>query len=601
MAIDNNQIDIIINAKDQFSKTLGKASLGLQSFQTAAIGFGVAAAGITAGFGKALQTSIDFESAFTGVRKTVELSEAGFAQLEQNFKDITKVVPIAFTELAAIGEIAGQLGVEGVDNITKFSKVIADVSETTSLTAEQAATDFARIANIMGEPLDNVDRMASAMVGLGNNFATTETEISAFAQRIAGAGKIVGLTTPDVFAIGAALSSVGIEAEAGGTAVQTGLLKINEAVINGGEDLETFAKTAKLSSKAFSKLWAEDSAQAFEKFVLGLGKSGDAAVSILDDVGLGGIRTSRSFLSLANAGDLISDALQQGTTDFDENIAAADEAEKRYKTLASKIQKAKNKFTIIADEIGDKVVPIINDILLPALDNLMGWWVDLEDSQKDFILTTVAVSAALMAITAAIALLTFVISPLLIAMGLVITIVALLISIFLNWDTVIINIMTLLHKFANFMTDIWERIRDSLLVIWAATKNAFFKEWNAIMNFFEDKINSLIYGINLFAKASDKVFGTNFGLIADIDFSAAKGEITDISKMVSDLEMERQRSSVRRRMASEHIIDEFIDSRTAKAAQPTVNIDIGSLHTSDPDEMIELLQEKFANVGMSIR
>ena len=137
----------------------------------------------------------------------------------------------------------------------------------------------------MQEPLENVDRMGAVIVDLGNNFATTEAEISTFAQRISGAGKIVGLTTADVFAIGTALSSVGVQAEAGGSAVQRGLLEINKAVSIGGEKLGIFASTAGLSVEEFSKMWETDAATAFEKFILGLGKQGDNAQIILDDLG----------------------------------------------------------------------------------------------------------------------------------------------------------------------------------------------------------------------------------------------------------------------------------------------------------------------------
>lgn len=72
--------------------------------------------------------------------------------------------------------------------------------------------------------------MGSTVVALGNNFATTESEIVNFATNIASAGEIAGLTTDQVFAISAAFSSVGIEAEAGGTATQKVLLAINKAV-----------------------------------------------------------------------------------------------------------------------------------------------------------------------------------------------------------------------------------------------------------------------------------------------------------------------------------------------------------------------------------
>jgi len=47
-------------------------------------------------------------------------------------------------------------------------------------------------------------------VHLGNNLATMESNIVEFGQRIAGAGKIAGLTEAQVLAIGGAFASVGV-------------------------------------------------------------------------------------------------------------------------------------------------------------------------------------------------------------------------------------------------------------------------------------------------------------------------------------------------------------------------------------------------------
>src|SRR5690606_7338750 len=190
------------------------------------------------------------ESAFAGVRKTVDASEEVFAKLSSNIRQIAKDTPNSATEIAKVTELAGQLSVRGVDNLTKFSKVISDISVTTILTGETAATEFARISNVMQEPIENVDRLAASVVDLGNNFATTESEIVDFSQRIAGAGKIAGLSTADVLGISAAFSSVGIEAEAGGTAVQKVLIQMTQAAAGlGGEIIDNTKKIDSNTSK----------------------------------------------------------------------------------------------------------------------------------------------------------------------------------------------------------------------------------------------------------------------------------------------------------------------------------------------------------------
>lgn len=48
-----------------------------------------------------------------------------------------------------------------------------------------------------------------------NHFATTERDIVAMTNRLAAGGKLAGMTTQDILGLATAMSSVGIEAEAG--------------------------------------------------------------------------------------------------------------------------------------------------------------------------------------------------------------------------------------------------------------------------------------------------------------------------------------------------------------------------------------------------
>lgn len=383
----NIDVQVIIDAVD-------KASGKLQGIGQKISGIGkdlaIVGAAPTAALGLATKAAIDFESAFAGVRKTVDASEAEFAQLQDNIRGIAKEAPVSTTELSNIGEMAGQLGVSGVDNLTKFIETISKISVTTNLTSEEAATSFARISNIMQEPIDNVDRMASVVVDLGNNFATTEAEITNFANRIAGAGAIAGLTTDEIFGIGAAFSSVGVEAEAGGTAVQKVLLAMNNAVITGNEDLSTFAETAGLTVDQFKDLSA---VERFNNFVMGLGESGDEAIGTLEELGMTDQRLTRAFLSLANAGDLVIDSSEKAKTAWIENTAAVAEAEKRYATTESQLKIAKNQLADIGITIGSTLLPMLN-AALKAVKPMVDGFAKFTEKHPKLVAGMLAVGAA---------------------------------------------------------------------------------------------------------------------------------------------------------------------------------------------------------------
>src|SRR5690606_38110131 len=181
---------------------------------TALTAFGAITVGA---LGASAKAALDWESAFAGVRKTVDDSEAGYAALSEELREMARVLPAAHGEIAGVAEAAGQLGISR-ENLTAFTRTMIDLGETTNLSAAEAATSLARFANVMGTTQDEFDNIGSAIVGLGNNFATTEREIVDMSMRLAGAGRQADMTEGDVLGLATALSSVGIESEAGGTA-----------------------------------------------------------------------------------------------------------------------------------------------------------------------------------------------------------------------------------------------------------------------------------------------------------------------------------------------------------------------------------------------
>jgi TP901 family phage tail tape measure protein len=358
---------------------LGKiATVAFAAMGAAAVGVG----------GTAIKMAIDFESSFAGIRKTMDLTEAEFGKLAQANRDLAKAIPISVNELNRIGELAGQLGIQGVANVVKFEDTIAKLAVTTDLTADAAALSFAQIANIMQLPQDQIDRLGSTIVGLGNNFATVESQIVEFTQRIAGAGALAGLTAGDVAGISTAFASLGVNAEAGGTAVQKVLLTMLESVATGSDELAIFAKTTGLTTAEFARLWRDDAGAAFAAFVEGLGAQGDAAIVTLDDLGLADQRLIRSFLSAAGAGDLLNRAMEQGNVLWEANTALTEEAEKRFATTASQIQLFKNRLQDVAITLGNALLPVLNAALtalvpfveklsrdvVPVLDRITAWW-----------------------------------------------------------------------------------------------------------------------------------------------------------------------------------------------------------------------------------
>ncbi len=339
--------------------------------------FGAAGA---AAFVFSARAAIDWESAWAGVLKTVDGSHDQLAQLEDDIRGMALRLPASATAIAEVASAAGQLGVK-VDDVAQFTEVMVNLGETTNLSATEAATALARMANIMGTTVSEVARMGATIVDLGNNSATTEAEIVDLGLRLAAAGKQAGLSEAEVLAFSSALTSVGVPSEAAGTAISKVMTAISDAVKDGGADLETFAKVAGVSTEEFQRAFEEDAAGAIGSFIEGMGNmsaAGESTTAIFDDLGLADERLKRSVLSLGSAHGLLTDQLALANTAWDDNTALVEEANKRYDTTAAKTQIARNALNEAAITVGEDLLPALAS-LAESLANVTTWLGNLPD------------------------------------------------------------------------------------------------------------------------------------------------------------------------------------------------------------------------------
>ena len=319
----------------------------------------VGAAGLVYGLTSTAKAAIGWESAFAGVEKTVEGTTAQLQGINDGLRDMSTRIPTSAEDLAGIAESAGQLGIE-TDAVLGFTEVIAGLGETTDLVGEQGAQALARFANITGMAQGDFDRLASSLVDLGNNSATTESQIVDMALRIAGAGSQVGMAEAEILGWAAALSSAGIQAEAGGSAISKVMIDIANEVETGGDRLATFAQTAGMSTSEFAAAFREDASGAIAAFVEGLGRmeqQGGSTLQQLEQLGITEVRMRDALLRLAGNSDLLNDSLETGADAYEENVAQQEELAKRLDTTEAKVGIAVNAWKDLQREFGDPVLP----------------------------------------------------------------------------------------------------------------------------------------------------------------------------------------------------------------------------------------------------
>ena len=377
------------------SKDTGEA-VGALAAALAAGGLKIAFEKVTESIRECVDASVAFESAMTGVYKTVDGTDAQLAAISDGIKQMSTEIPATTAEIAAVAESAGQLGIATGD-VLAFTRVMLDLGESTNLSADEAATALARFANITGTSAADYERLGSVIVGLGNHFATTEAEITETATRLASAGTLAGLTEPEIMALATAMSSVGIEAEAGGTAMTQTLTAMEQAVAKGGADLEAFARIAGMSASAFKTAWKTDAVTAIQAFIAGLGRldeQGESVTLALDELGLSGVRQGNMLKSLALAADTLTGAVDLANRAWAENTALADEANKRYETTESKLAMMRNAFENVQAAAGDALAPALREVA-EAGTEAFSTAAEFLEKNPDVVRALVAVTAGL--------------------------------------------------------------------------------------------------------------------------------------------------------------------------------------------------------------
>lgn len=336
-------------------------------------------------------SAVQWESSVASMAKTIDATPAEFDALSGSIRDMALEIPMSAASLAELAATAGQLGIE-TPNIAEFTETVAAMGVSTNITAQEAASAFARIANITGMSQDDFDRLGSSIVELGNNFATTESEITDMTLRLAGAGTTVGLTEPDILGLATALSSLGIEAESGGSSMSKLMVEMQLATSQGGDYLQQFADVAGITAEEFTTAFQNDPITAITAFVEGLGRideSGGSSIETLDNMGISEIRMRDALLRLANGSDILTDAVKTSNTAWEENTALQEEADKRYETTQSQLEIMKNKLMEVAISAGEELLPALNDIiddmdpLVESLSNAVEWFADLDSSTKE--------------------------------------------------------------------------------------------------------------------------------------------------------------------------------------------------------------------------
>lgn len=350
-------------AKTTFNSLAAMASVAGEQIATALIG--------------SIHVGSEFESAFDGVKKSVNATGMEMEQLRDDLRTMAREeIPVTASELAAIAEAGGKLGIRN-ENIIGFTETMANMDAATNLNSEEAAAGFVQFANIVGMSQEHFHNLGSTMVELSNNMETTESDIMSMGMGIAAAGNQMNLSSAEIMAYSAALASMGMEAEAGGNAFSQFLTKLQLAAET-GEHLQGYASVAEMTGKQFKQAFEQDAATAINAFLAGLNdteKHGKSAITVLDELGMTEANLQDTLLRASDASAMFEGTLGMASEAWEENTALTQEAQQQYMTFENQAAMTKNKITDLGISVYDELQPGLMEgmgLINAFIDSLSG-------------------------------------------------------------------------------------------------------------------------------------------------------------------------------------------------------------------------------------
>lgn len=180
---------------------------------------GIAAAALAVAF--PIKQAIAFESAMAEVAKVVEFKEPeGLKNMAASIKEMSKTIPLTPIALSEIVAAGGQLGIPA-EKLEQFAITAAKMSIAFDILPNAAGESMAKLSNIFGVPITEMERIGDAINFVSNNAAASAADIVTALRSGAGAGaRALGLTEVQAIALSTAFVAQGLSASEAGTRVQ---------------------------------------------------------------------------------------------------------------------------------------------------------------------------------------------------------------------------------------------------------------------------------------------------------------------------------------------------------------------------------------------
>ena len=334
--------------------------------------------------------AIKFESAMADVKKVVNFdTPEQFKEMGNDILKLTRTIPMAGEEIAAIVAAGGQSGVAR-ENLLGYAKDAATMGVAFDMAAGDAGEAMATMANVLGKPITEMAQFGDVINHLSDNANSKAKDIVNVITRVGSDTRMLGLSEKQAAALGSTFLSMGKAPELAAQAVK-GMSSAFLQLKAGAHEKEL--KQLGFTTKSFAAAMNKDAQGAISSFIEKVKKMPkDKQYPLLAKV-FGKQYADDVLLLAQNTGEYNRQLGLLQETDANGNLkyigSMQREFENRSNTTENKLTKLKNSLTEIAEKIGEAFLPVLTSFvenITPVIYSITEW-VDTNPQLMEWVLT----------------------------------------------------------------------------------------------------------------------------------------------------------------------------------------------------------------------
>ncbi|TXH59030.1 MAG: phage tail tape measure protein [Desulfurellales bacterium] len=283
-----------------------------------------------------------------------------FGKMRDQIRAVSRELPVARGEVVQLYTAISKMGITSTSSLGKltenFMKFGAASGESPTALA-QSQIGLSRTMGTLQNGPGTIRRFNDEANTLSSKAGVSAQGILDFAQQLAPTARMANISQKDLLGISTAFNRAGADGGYAANAFNQIINNISQMRQSGDPNLRIYANKLGLSDK---QIKSGNAADIFSTLVSTVQGQGEQGIATLNALGIDGLRTQRALQALTAEGSLPK-WIKEGRAAYGDDYDSVEKGSKEaFSGLFDSIEKIKNNFTDLAQQLGQSVLPVVD-------------------------------------------------------------------------------------------------------------------------------------------------------------------------------------------------------------------------------------------------